>query len=268
MFPGYLAAVPVLGTCLVIAGGTVAAGVGAERLITLRPFLWAGKLSYSLYLWHWPVLILGAAWAGRDLTTVENLMLCVLAVGLSVLTYRLVEQPVRDSETLKARRPEVSIGLGVALTALVLVVATVALSGRSAESTTDVAMTGTMYLPTESQVLRAVAEGAEVQEWPDQPGRIANPAYSKDCDVSRAATTSSMCVHGDPEASRVMVIFGDSHAAMWVPALDVIGREQHWQVVQLTKPGCQVPDFPRYSPTMQREYTECAEYREWALGAD
>jgi hypothetical protein len=73
-------------------------------------------------------------------------------------------------------------------------------------------------------------------------------------------------VHGDPNASRKLVVFGDSHAAMWIPTLDLIGQQQHWQVIQLTKPGCQVPDFPRFSDTLNREYTECAEYREWALG--
>jgi hypothetical protein len=74
-----------------------------------------------------------------------------------------------------------------------------------------------------------------------------------------------MCVHGDPEANRTMVIFGDSHGAMWIPSFDQVGTIARWRVVQLTKPGCQAPDYPAYSRQLRREYTECAEYRAWAI---
>ena len=122
-----------------------------------------------------------------------------------------------------------------------------------------------MQLPDDAQVRSAVAAGVDVTDWPAQPKRIANPADSSACNVTRADKTAPHCVHGDPNGSHVAVIYGDSHAAMWIPALDVIGKEQHWQIVQLTKPGCQAPDFRRYSPTMKREYTECAAFRTWAL---
>jgi hypothetical protein len=62
-----------------------------------------------------------------------------------------------------------------------------------------------------------------------------------------------------------MVIFGDSHGAMWIPSFDQVGTIAGWRVVQLTKPGCQAPDFPAYSRQLRREYTECAEYRAWAI---
>jgi hypothetical protein len=266
MFPGYVALVPVLGTCLVVAAGSIAPERGVERLLEFGPAQIVGRYSYSLYLWHWPVLVIGAAWAGRDLRIRENLVLLLLAFGLSALTYRLVEKPARDSTWLKARKPAWSIATGAALTGLVLVTAYGSIQSRAVEPTVEIAASGTMLLPNEAQVLAAVEDATSLSEWPEQPPRIANPAYDKECDVSRAATSTSLCVHGDPDGLRVMVVYGDSHAAMWIPALDVIGREQGWQVIQMNKPGCQAPDFPRYSPTMQREYTECGEFRTWALG--
>jgi hypothetical protein len=134
---------------------------------------------------------------------------------------------------------------------------------RNESTSTTVAMTN---FPNNAEVLRAVSRATNVKDWPDQPPRIANEAYSDECDVTRADTSSPICVHGDQYAASKLVVYGDSHAAMWIPTLDLIGEQQHWQVIQLTKPGCQVPDFPRYSDTLNREYTECAEYREWALG--
>ena len=67
-FPGYAAVVPVLGAAAVIAGGTVAPGTGAEILLRRTPFQLAGRLSYSLYLWHWPVLAIATQTLGETLS--------------------------------------------------------------------------------------------------------------------------------------------------------------------------------------------------------
>ena len=120
--------------------------------------------------------------------------------------------------------------------------------------------------PNEEQVIAEVAASADVKNSPDHPPRIENLAYSNECDVTRAATSSSACVHGDPNADRTVVVYGDSHAAMWIPALDIIGKQADWKVIQLNKPGCIAPDFPTYSNVLGREYTECEQYRDWAMG--
>jgi peptidoglycan/LPS O-acetylase OafA/YrhL len=265
-FPGLAILLPVVGTVLVVLTGTIAPGAGAEFALKRRPLQWLGKLSYSLYLWHWPVLVIAAGRAGRDLTVAENLVLCVIALGLSAVTFALIEDPIRSAVPLKRRHPAVSVAIGAALVALAFGFAGWKLGGGADQSGTVMASSLTPNYATARDVANAVAQGANVKDWPDQPKRIANPAYSKECDVTRKDTTSSVCVHGDPNGSRSLVVYGDSHAAMWVPALDVIGKEAGWKVIQLTKPACQAPDFPRYSGTLKREYTECASYREFALG--
>lgn len=119
-FPGSAAILPVGGTVLVIIGGTITPKRGAEVLLGCRPLQWLGKLSYSLYLWHWPVLILAVTSLGTELAMTMKLALVGAALALSVVTYKYVESPVRNSSWLKARRPSVSVAIGAALVALSL----------------------------------------------------------------------------------------------------------------------------------------------------
>ncbi len=264
-FPGNAVAIPVIGTVLAVGGGTIAPGKGAETILRMFPFQWIGKLSYSLYLWHWPLLVIAAGRAGHDLPFRQNLLLCIVALVLAAATFQLLEDPVRDSALLKSHSPLVSVAFGAVLVVLSFGVADRMGASHAVSEKTQAYVAGSMEFPTTDQVIRAVAEGVNVKTWPEQPARIKNPAYSKGCNVTRKDTTSSICVHGDPTATRTVVIYGDSHAAMWIPPLDVIGKQEHWRVVQLTKPACPVPDFPIYSGALRREYTECATYRAFVL---
>jgi peptidoglycan/LPS O-acetylase OafA/YrhL len=114
-FPGYAVALPVLGTALAVAGGTCAPGGGAEVLLRLAPVQWLGKLSYSLYLWHWPVLAIAREHMATGLGLGRTLLLCLLSLALAAVTFWAVERPVRNSTWLKRRSPLLSIVLGVCL---------------------------------------------------------------------------------------------------------------------------------------------------------
>jgi peptidoglycan/LPS O-acetylase OafA/YrhL len=116
-YPGYAVSLPVVSTALVVAGGTAVPRGGAEALLRQLPFRWLGKLSYSLYLWHWPILIIAAQYAGHPLSVKDNLLWVVLALALSIGTYFVVENPIRHWKFL-SRSPIRSIGLGVGLIAL------------------------------------------------------------------------------------------------------------------------------------------------------
>ncbi len=265
VFPGAAMLLPVMGALLAVAGGSIAPGGGAEKLLARGPMQWTGKMSYGIYLWHWPVILLAAGYVGRELSIYENRLLYVPAIVVAAVTFSIVEDPIRSARSLRQRPELVSVGLGVLLVALS--VGTVSammdvhqLSGEKTDQ--DISIES----PSTEGVLRAVSAGAEVTEWPEQPQRIENEAYSDECDVTRRDTTSTLCEFGALESDRTVVIFGDSHAAMWIPALDRIGQRYDWKVVQLTKPGCVAPDMEIWSNSLGRTYVECDQWRDWAIG--
>ena len=112
-------AFPAVGAALIIAGGVAVPRWGAEALLGMRPVRWLGKRSYSLYLWHWPVLIGLSEIAGygieRSMGLVPfHLLLIAIAMLLSMATYRFVENPIRHWKLPPAQ----SIGLGLGMVAL------------------------------------------------------------------------------------------------------------------------------------------------------
>jgi peptidoglycan/LPS O-acetylase OafA/YrhL len=111
-FPGLAALPVVLGTMLVIAGHP--AGIVARGL-SLPPMRWVGRISYSLYLWHWPVLVLGAAAAGGRLSAAHALLGVALSVVLAWASYRFVEQPPQRAGWLRPTRNALLFGLALLL---------------------------------------------------------------------------------------------------------------------------------------------------------
>ncbi|GAA0794606.1 acyltransferase family protein [Spirilliplanes yamanashiensis] len=126
-FPGAIVAVPVLATCLVLAGGGAVREGSLHRALAAAPVQQIGLWSYSLYLWHWPLLTIAEQHWGDELTGLHRAGLVVLAVVLAALTYRLVENPVRNAAVLR-RRPVLSVLVGVGLILLVIAVAVAELS--------------------------------------------------------------------------------------------------------------------------------------------
>ena len=99
-YPGWFAALPVVGTALVISAGSAVAPRGAESLLRLAPFRKVGQWSYSWYLWHWPFLVIAAEAAHTTVlrsSIPKNLIVVLLALVASAVSYRLIENPIRRS---------------------------------------------------------------------------------------------------------------------------------------------------------------------------
>ena len=273
-YPGSAAILPVGGTVLVIIGGTITPKRGAEVLLRCRPLQWLGKLSYSLYLWHWPVLILAAASLGTELAMTTKLAFVGVALALSVLTFKYVELPVRNSSWLKARRPSVSVAFGAALVALSLLLLA-GCSGSPSENlsehqpgrvpasdTAATAFAPGSDLPTADEVAKAVADSVNVAGWPPEPPVGSFPFNQHACISGLDAPTGKVkCSYGDANGDETVVVYGDSHAQMWASPLGVTATElgRHFEVFSMF--SCPPADFSVYNAKRKGDYPECKAFR-------
>lgn len=116
-FPGYAALAPVIGTALLLWAGQGASAM--TRLLSWRPLVGVGLISYSLYLWHWPILVFGTYAAGRALDGVQTVAALALVAGLSLVTYRYVERPVRNGALVPVPRLVSIVSAGAAVVLVV-----------------------------------------------------------------------------------------------------------------------------------------------------
>jgi SGNH domain-containing protein len=127
---------------------------------------------------------------------------------------------------------------------------------------------------TPGQLAADLVAGSQTTQVPanlDPPLAVAGGAVplvvKNGCHLSRVRLRSRPCVYGDTTSSTTVVLFGDSHAAYWFPAVDEISLQQHWRLVDLTKDGCPAADV-RIAAWFRHggPYPECTEWRRSAMG--
>lgn len=230
--PGFATVVPVACTIVLIATG--AAGTAVGRLLSTEPMRAIGRLSYSWYLWHWPPLVLLAGAIG-PIPAWQRTIIVVASLGPAALAYRLVEQPVRESRWLAARsRLSLAGGLALSLAAAVISLG----AWRGAQRVID------------SSAFAVVRNARE------QP-RI----YADGCHAEAPVVTAEPCVYGAADGDTSIVLFGDSHAAHWFPAIEHVARAHGWRFVPFTKSGCPSVSVTVHSPNLRRRYVECDAWR-------
>jgi len=273
-YPGMAALLPVSGTALVIAAGCAIPVRGAGRLLSSSWMRAVGRLSYSWYLWHWPVLLFIPVLLGHPLGWTGRAVSVAASFALAVLTLRYVEQPVRSAVRLR-RSAGRSLALGSAITAaavcaaLALPMVVPASLGRGVPASTAVVYTATDRLgDAVASVQTAVAASATQEEVPaaltpplaraaaDKPA-----AFVDGCVRSWQETGVPLCESGDTAGSTTVALVGDSHAAMWQPALEPIAAQSGWRLLTMTKTTCPLQDVGIFSPYLGRDYTECAQWR-------
>jgi peptidoglycan/LPS O-acetylase OafA/YrhL len=267
LFPGYAALVPTLGTAAIIA-----AGVGIEstmtfavpvRWLTLGPVRHVGRISYSWYLWHWPPLVFAAALWGK-LSPLEGLGVLAVSYIPAVLSNRLVEKPFLHSKTL-TQYPRKALALGGACTAFsvalgLLLFALTPSVPEAPESKVAgaAALRGNYSLQKSAKAVNPDPREAETKENRPQ-------MYADGCHLNPPETEVPECVYGNPSSKTTVVLFGDSHAMQWFPALNELAKERDWRLVGLTKAACPPAEVHIYNASLRRAYRECDEWREQML---
>jgi peptidoglycan/LPS O-acetylase OafA/YrhL len=238
-FPGAVAAVPVLGTALAIWAGI---GADAPRRPHRDPVEWIGDLSFSLYLWHWPVLIVAPFVLGRGLGLVDKLVLIAAAVGLAAVTKRFVEDPVRRARWLRRPlwRTFVAAGVAMALVVAAALVSTSALAAQAAEEAPDYS-TAQIDAGIPCFGAGALAPGATCDD-PFSSAGIDSEFVRTDkvawCAL-RPDRAFEHCEVGATEDWRMTVAFvGDSHAAAMMEAVAAAAKASDIRVITYFSTGC------------------------------
>ncbi|QES52854.1 acyltransferase [Streptomyces venezuelae] len=270
-YPGYAALVPTLGTAAVILSATPGRGErhtpgtwDVGRLLAGRGARAVGRLSYNLYLWHWPVLVLAEARLGA-LGWPAKTALTLAAALPALATMRWVEQPLRRSRTV-SELPRRGLSVGVSAIVLPVVLALVV-------GTTTLRVLGpagpvdTQGLPpgaASGPGLLARTTGTPLVDGPVVP----SPAQARGdfppdgaCEVSPAETRSPECLFGAVDSPDRIVLLGDSHAGQWFSPLLALASQRGWALQELVKQGCPLPELAVDSPQLGRAYRECDAWR-------
>jgi peptidoglycan/LPS O-acetylase OafA/YrhL len=283
-FPGSVAALPVLSTALLVAFGDARGGPGTRWVLGSGPARFLGRISYSLYLWHWPVVVFTVAVLGPD-TWTTAVVAIVLSLVLATVSWAVVEQPVLHSGwLLPGRRPPGAAAtaarvrrrgrLVAAGTATVLVVGGAGLTlafppGRLDDRAVAAADAAARAATGGDPLTREITASASLVAWPEdlRPSLEELPGYLEEqwsggCfDVGD--WNADRCVFGDADAPHSAVLLGDSVAGAWLPGLRSAMEPQGWSIQTLTMGQC--PNVDAVTLYQGRPFTECAEHREWAL---
>ena len=281
-FPGWAALLPVLGTAAVLAAGSERDDVGPSRLLGWRPVTWVGDISYSLYLWHWPVLLLGRPHVSGWPRWTGSLTLVAISVGLAALSYHLVETPFRTRRFwLPTWRGlllwPVAVGLAFGSVQVArwhehdVLQARADAAARFDLGSVPVGVrtqrNGQQIHDELAESLDRAAVGAPIP-FPlvqDLTELGKDQAFlTSGCSAASLETSHELCPIGEVGGPRV-VVFGDSHAHMWLPALAALGSRDGFEVDPLIKWGCSPLALRQNSSRVDGEFTACAEFRAWAL---
>ncbi|MDR6572986.1 peptidoglycan/LPS O-acetylase OafA/YrhL [Curtobacterium sp. 320] len=256
-YPGAAILLPVLATAALVWAGASRHVAGPGCLLGLRPLQYLGGISYSLYLWHWPLLVVPQAAIGLA-TPLQPLARCValaVAVVLAHVTTRFVERPLRTAGRRDGRVVLVGVTATVAAVAVTLAGNTVipqpALTSQRTASPTVPAQQPrfTPFVP--DNIRPRLDDATEAGSAPRSVG----------ChNVGTRDTSVNSCVLGDPSGSMTVAIVGDSHAAHWVPAVEALAaRTAGMRVLAFTKNACTIADVPVRA--MGRHSVECDTWR-------
>ncbi|WP_051551589.1 acyltransferase family protein [Nocardioides sp. URHA0020] len=246
-WPGTAALVPTLGAAAVIASGcaVTATPTSAARLLGTRPMTWLGGISYSVYLWHWPLLIL-AGWRWPDISGLSLGLIGLASIPLAWLSKRLIEDPIRFAPRLTAS------------TSLALTLGAVLMSVSVITGLLIVRSVPTLQPGGSAPGARALVANPDGKVWRlvDDPTRlytrsgkvVPDPAVATEdvpsvnaCQMPIEGTKMRTdCVRGNPRSDTTVAMLGDSKMEQWYPALKSIAHSEDWRLELYLKSACTV----------------------------
>ena len=233
-FPGYKALIPVVGTCLLLLN------VNSWPRSLLKFFgskvaNWLGNISYSTYLWHWPILVVPVLFLERELKISELFVCILLTIACAHWTTRYIENPFRTMNLS-----------GIRTFAFLLVSILIAIIISLFVSSTN---NSTINVKNSSFSF-------------DYIETIRKPSINADgCHIKHGNSQSPTCLYGDKASKKSLVLFGDSHAAQWFPVLEKFAQTNGYQLYSYTKSACPAADVDLPDQDGFRN-SECKKWRQ------
>ena len=245
-FPGWSAVFPAFGAAALLLAGNAMGPHGLNRSLSIGPMVWVGKRSYSIYLWHWPVIV----FARVLFPTPSVLHAFAMPIGATAITllgaaisYRWVESPIRHNAWLAHGRHRAAAFAAV----MTLLGATVAVGAVG-------------LFAHFSRAPGQAAIAAAINAYP------AASASKDGCLVPFAGAEVVACSFGRLDApAKTIVLFGDSHADHWSSALVELAQARGWRLVTILKGFCPAANFSVHVERLQRASPECDAWRADAL---
>lgn len=244
-FPGYQALLPVLGALAVIRAGAPALSWAPTPILKLPPVQFVGDISYSVYLWHWPLLVLAPFVIGRPRDVPISIALLALTVLAAWITKILVEDPVRIGPILSGR--PVRWTFASILAASVVVLAFTAGGDSYLRAQTHKAEQVSARILSHKPRCFGAASRDSRHPCKNSQLRLAvvpSPLAARDRHNSRCTRVQSrelrMCAFGARPGRNTptLALIGDSHGSHWRAALDMVARARGWRGLSMTRTGC------------------------------
>jgi len=248
-FPGVSALLPVIGTAVVIAANsnqtTWLSSVGSWAWVA---FL--GAISYSLYLWHWPLIVLVPFVTGKPLSGWVSLAVVVGAIAAATLSYHLIENPMRYAKVFSdggrgVRRVVVAAIVGSLVVILPGVIglnrsehsAEVATARAAALVATNPDCLGAQTMdPARTPCVNPVLDNVLV---PDPIAAARDDSNRAECWATNGVTELHVCPLGaGPGVGKHLIAVGDSHNNTLIAAYEQIAKTNHWQIDVAGHRGC------------------------------
>lgn len=248
-FPGYTALLPVIGAALFIRYGSHERASGVYWWASLKPSTRMGDWSYAIYLWHWPLIIL-ASYQLEPFLWPHKLGLILITFLLSAASQKLIEDPLRRAKPFKVpKRAFTLMASNMAIIAAVTFLLPQVLSPNTNDEVAIQECTGAnaFFNDCDDKGLEGdpAISAAQVQIEEEEQ------AYPE-CFIPQGETDfdrSDCSLGADPAtADYTIAVFGSSHARMWLPMFDDLGKEMNWNIQGYTKSACSPVPLPKTSP--------------------
>lgn len=263
-YPGPLSLLPIGGAVLLILGGN---GYLARGLAT-RPMRWLGDIAYSLYLWHWALLILATNYWNPSPSAVLGVSIIAVSLLLAWLTFRFVEKPLRQRSKRRNKnspkivwRGQLREHPGKVTGAVVTVLAVLALSvvqpwwAQRLHAERNQPLPPETYPGVLAQFDAEAPEGIDTAPDPQLVSSLQPVVSEVHCFMPRSFPSSTVqieesrygepCVFGDHNADKTVYLVGGSHAEQWSGPLDALGKKYGFRLEVMLRAACPIVTGPK-----------------------